>query len=551
MQPPRLLIRCLATLVSITHVTAWWQLSIRNYDALGSQKRQTSARSGLNEILNPATCHESRGGSRDKGQIHDTEAILVFNSPLNRPQAQVIAFYQNNKCNADPFIVVKLSDLGHGLQVINFQALHMRVRPLAFRGVSYDDAQIEPWLSQFQDSENGVWWLHNPLGKYIWVDVVDILRTDNTGLLEELADYHDATAITRSMLQDYAVYRNAAAQLPPRVPVCDPFIGDSRDMDTFRHMSTEFRGALAAQQPLQWRRIYQVRDQMAGHIFDNWVTETGGQGLVAGRGTVEPQADGQEAGEGHSEADNESIVGAKEEGEGVAWGGLKIEVKENQSDLPENITPQNGLLQPSDANPGADGRPSSNHLLLASQQQPQVDNVLGAIMQPVGRRRKAAPQADETIKSPQTNAIDESVREILEASASDWVPPTGFDAEAVADEIEDAMVNQPADEYRISEFSKQLLSGRIDPPPANPAARKRAGRRPTNNRDIADSRGAGGPNSGNLREIADMAEEIAPVIPVFTNQRARRVNRETLHEQGEGNAGDDYEPVIGKDLKID
>ncbi|KAJ6264886.1 hypothetical protein Dda_1039 [Drechslerella dactyloides] len=266
-----------------TDVTAWWQLSVQFLIEPDARAQQIRGRPHLREITDIKRCQYQPSSRGINPHPIDVEAIVVFNSPFNTPEVQVLMFYKTGPCNIEPYIVVKLNDLPNGLQAISFRALGIRERPASYKGFRYTDPEVQPYLTELRGGQNGVWYLNNPTGEFVWLDVVDIVPSTAVDAAVAAAEYHDAGLMSGAMLRGYSVYRDQIDEQPQRVPISDPFIGDQREEDQFELMATGFQSALAANQQTAWREKYNRLNNIAGYIFNSWAQLTaGGTGLYMG-----------------------------------------------------------------------------------------------------------------------------------------------------------------------------------------------------------------------------------------------------------------------------
>ncbi|KAF3908290.1 hypothetical protein AA313_de0206375 [Arthrobotrys entomopaga] len=93
-------------------------------------------------------------------------------------------------------------------------------------GFSASDPEIQQYKRELEGGKSGLWVLKNPEGKYVWLDVVDVLNTGNTSAVPP-DKYHDAVAVTGAMLRDFQSFLTTK---PPRriAPIIDPVLGDKR-----------------------------------------------------------------------------------------------------------------------------------------------------------------------------------------------------------------------------------------------------------------------------------------------------------------------------------
>ncbi|KAF3915574.1 hypothetical protein ABW21_db0205957 [Orbilia brochopaga] len=274
---------CIFSFLSFaTNVAAWWQVSVNSL-LTNPRSTQFKGRPHLREITALGRCYSQPLNRGSNALPIEVEAVVVFTSPFNDPQPQVLAFYPRAGCIGEPNLVVKLNDLQQGLQAINLRALGVRERPAAFRGFRYTDPEVAPYMTELRGGQNGVWYLNNPVGKFVWLDVVDLLPSTAVEAAVQAGQYHDATIMTSGMLRGYSVYRDQLTLAPPRGPISDPFFGDRRESARFEYMAEDFQRALAANQPGVWLQKYNQLNNIAGYIYNNWAQLTaGGRGIYMG-----------------------------------------------------------------------------------------------------------------------------------------------------------------------------------------------------------------------------------------------------------------------------
>ncbi|KAK6537284.1 hypothetical protein TWF694_011477 [Orbilia ellipsospora] len=210
----------------LPHVAlAWWQIAIQSVPP-EKQKAQFRPRYKLVEETTLNKCRRiPLSGDRHVVQI---ESMLFWNSHHNTPKADYLAFYNILSCSGAPVMMIKLNDLSESLQSITFSDLGLMRHPniSATMGFPASDPDIRRYERELEGGESGLWVLKNPEGKYIWLDVVEVLNPQNTSAVSP-GKCHDASTMTGAMLRDF---RDFLVTKPPRriPPIVDPVLGDKR-----------------------------------------------------------------------------------------------------------------------------------------------------------------------------------------------------------------------------------------------------------------------------------------------------------------------------------
>ncbi|KAK6349595.1 hypothetical protein TWF696_005879 [Orbilia brochopaga] len=575
----------------VTTVIAWWQISVNSL-LPNIQNSQIKGRPYQREITELRKCYTQPLTRGAGARPIEVEGVIVFNSPPNAPQVQVLMFYQTGPCDLEPYIVVKLNDLPLGLQTISFKSLGIRERPTGFRGYRYTDPEVQPYLAELRGGQNGVWYLNNPSGKYVWLNVVDQAPSTAIDAAVRAGEYHDATVMTSAMLRGYRVYREQIAQQPPRAPISDPFFGDRREGDTFEIMAADFQRALVANQPLAWRQKYNRLNAIATFIFNNWAQVTAGvQGLDTGAPMSVPQIQPQvqEVEEELEESDDERLykqepkqeLGLKSESDGAISSEIDAEVDDYVKGESEGFYP---------------GGETKEEIRLSDEDEVEEEgNIVPGVKKEEYKVEQEYTDEGEGPYEDEYEEINEYQDEYdVEDDASPtfppdivdqffntdlnqytyWTEPPGFDADQVIAEIEeltrlgkaplpylDPNANTLVEEVLENVVPRQRLSA------ADRRARRRT-RKPTTRtaRPQADENESVAPYD--FGEPVNFVIELGPSVEEAVSEGlaspsieeslsvgeglgtpARAVSERT-DSSGDGLDADSYEPVVGKNLKI-